>query len=399
MGLQVVVEGVEKHNPLAEGSILWITESRSALGIVDEIFGPVKNPYYIIRYNSESEVPSGVKPGTLVSFVPEFANHVLNDKSIYQKGYDASGANDEEVVEEEEFSDDEKEAEYRRMMKMKKRGTNDEKVGGSKKNDKKKSKYRPGNLKADQAANQPLRQGNIPVNHSKHPGPPVIAPPEKGNGASSSGPGPGSASQPCGMMPPFPQMGLNPGFNIPSGAGNSIPFQPQNMGLPGLPANAMPWMQQLHPQPMYQIPLQGGLPFQQQMDAGGSNLPPHMMVLSGGQSGYGASSPGFLSMPAFLNQGLFNNPFGMGGGTPPQAPPPRPMNMGEQAMPASNMPQQVGFNPGFQPDNSKSGNFNTSPRFNQRRYSGGGRKPHQRGGGRLGGGRFGGGRGRQQQSG
>ena len=136
LGAQVIVEGVEKHNPLNEGSILWITESRSALGLVDEIFGPVRNPYYIVRYNLESEVPAGIRPGISISFVPEFANHVLNDKSLYSKGYDASGANDEELLEEEEFSDDEKEAEHRKMQRNKKRGTNDNKIGNVKKDEK-----------------------------------------------------------------------------------------------------------------------------------------------------------------------------------------------------------------------------------------------------------------------
>ncbi|XP_057506291.1 H/ACA ribonucleoprotein complex non-core subunit NAF1-like [Actinidia eriantha] len=118
LGPQVIVEGLEKHNPLNEGSVLWITESRTPLGLVDEIFGPVKNPYYMIRYNSENEIPDGVKQGTPISFVPEFADHVLNDSNLYKKGYDASGENDEEIADEFEFSDDEKEAKYKRMQKM-----------------------------------------------------------------------------------------------------------------------------------------------------------------------------------------------------------------------------------------------------------------------------------------
>ncbi|KAK2651024.1 hypothetical protein Ddye_018513 [Dipteronia dyeriana] len=89
LGAQVIVEGVEKHNPLNEGSVLWITESRSPLGLIDEVFGPVKNPYYMVRYNLDSEVPTGIHVGTSISFVQEFANHVLNDKNLYKKGYDA----------------------------------------------------------------------------------------------------------------------------------------------------------------------------------------------------------------------------------------------------------------------------------------------------------------------
>ncbi|RLN30723.1 H/ACA ribonucleoprotein complex non-core subunit NAF1 [Panicum miliaceum] len=78
MGERVIVEGSVQHNPLNEGSILWITESRMPLGIVDELFGPVKNPYYLVRYNSEEEVPAGISAGTSVSFVEEFALNVVS---------------------------------------------------------------------------------------------------------------------------------------------------------------------------------------------------------------------------------------------------------------------------------------------------------------------------------
>ncbi|XP_031473810.1 H/ACA ribonucleoprotein complex non-core subunit NAF1 [Nymphaea colorata] len=145
MDNKVVVEGSEKHNPLTEGSILWITEKRLPLGLVDEIFGPVKNPYYVVRYNTDKEVPPGVQEGTAVSFVPEFADHVLNNKDIYKKGYDASGENDEEIVDELEFSDDEKEAEYRKSQQRKaKRTTNDKKVKQLESIDRKKVQNRGG---------------------------------------------------------------------------------------------------------------------------------------------------------------------------------------------------------------------------------------------------------------
>lgn len=149
LGAQVIVEGVEKHTPLNEGSILWITERRTPLGLVDEIFGPVKNPYYVVRYNSEDEVPSAVSQGTRVSCVPEFCSYILNEKNLYKKGYDASGENDEELSDEAEFSDDEKEAEYRRMQRMAKRGATDpsDPKGVSKKNYGKKNREREGRWK------------------------------------------------------------------------------------------------------------------------------------------------------------------------------------------------------------------------------------------------------------
>lgn len=113
---RVIVEGSVRHNPLNEGSILWVAGTRSQLGLVDEIFGPVKNPFYVVRYNNEQEVPAGVEVGTSVSFVAEFASQILNDKDLYRKGYDASGDNDEELDNDFDFSDDEKEAEFRRSL-------------------------------------------------------------------------------------------------------------------------------------------------------------------------------------------------------------------------------------------------------------------------------------------
>ncbi|KAK7324741.1 hypothetical protein VNO77_28544 [Canavalia gladiata] len=137
LGAKVIVGGMEKHDPLNEGSILWMTKRQTPLGLIDEIFGPVKNPYYTVRYNYENEVPEGIHVGTLISFVPEFANYVLNNKDLYKKGYDTSGLNDEEVSSEAEFSDDEKEAEYKRMQMLTKRSLNHHNPGKRKNNKKK----------------------------------------------------------------------------------------------------------------------------------------------------------------------------------------------------------------------------------------------------------------------
>lgn len=67
--------------PLIEGSILWITERQTLLGLIDEIFGQVKNPYYAVRYNSEK----GIREGTLISFVAEFVNHVMHPVSMMKR--------------------------------------------------------------------------------------------------------------------------------------------------------------------------------------------------------------------------------------------------------------------------------------------------------------------------
>ncbi|XP_028761563.1 H/ACA ribonucleoprotein complex non-core subunit NAF1-like [Neltuma alba] len=210
MGSKLIVEGLEKHDPLDEGSILWMSGSRTPLGFVDEVFGPVRNPYYVVRYNSANEVPRGIYEGALISFVPEFANPVLNEKDLYKKGYDASGVNDEEVTDELEFSDDEKEAEYRRMQKLTERGINHQNRRNRKANRKKVSQNARAKL-----AMPLLNQGNSPtllgVGHG-HDGTNTIAPPFS-----------------------FPHTNLNP-----LTASNSQPALLPN----GLPPNGAPWFPQ-----------------------------------------------------------------------------------------------------------------------------------------------------------
>ncbi|XAR55466.1 hypothetical protein NMG60_11035540 [Bertholletia excelsa] len=368
IGTQVIVECVEKHNPLNEGSILWITESRSPLGIVDEIFGPVKNPYYIVRYNAESEVPTGVKQGTSVSFVPEFANHVLNDCNLYKKGYDASGDNDEEVSDEFEFSDDEKEAEYRRMQKMTKRGTNDSKVGNKKKDNKKFRKH-GGKWQNGQQPTQetPGPVCQLPSNQNQHSTPPLAAPLDQGNHSHTFGTGHIFTGSP-GLVPPFPQpvqvSGLVP---TPGGVWTSgIPCeQQQGILFPnGVPTNGIPWVQQKY---QIQMPSMNIGPFQQQFVP--SQGPSSNFVLPVGQSNFSAR-PALAPWPGYHVENGFNLPYGMGLQCQ-QAP--MPLNPNEQLRPL--IP----------------GNLEVPQKFNQGRYHGNGRRSYNRGGGR-----FGGGRGRQQ---
>lgn len=361
---QVIVEGVEKHNPLSDGSILWITESRSPLGMVDEIFGPVKNPYYMIRYNSENDIPSGIQQGTPISFVPEFANHILNDTNLYRKGYDASGENDEEVTDEAEFSDDEKEAEYRRMLKMSKRGTNGPNPGNKKK-ERKKFNNRGGTGQQNTQPSTPRRvEGSQqpPINQNQqlmfnnqiqqftH---------DHGNRSHSFGTGQGFAGNP-GLVPPFQA----PGF-IPPSCGvwtNRMPFEQQSRGFPfGVPTNGMPWLQQNQQQQQsYQMAFPNRMPFQQQFNPG-QMLPPNF----GAQSNFGPG-PVFAPWPGCLDQSRLNQPLAMGWQAQQS---PSSMNVGEQ--PRAHIPI----------------NTEVPPEFNQGGNHGRGRKPFHRAGGRFGGGR------------
>ncbi|MCO5598096.1 hypothetical protein L7F22_052187 [Adiantum nelumboides] len=129
VGVSLIVEGTEGQPPLSEGSILWLTEVRLPLGIVDELFGPVKKPFYVVRYNDASELPEEAKEGAKVSYVREFADFVLNNPDLYTKAFDNTGENDEDLSDSEVyFSDDEKEAEYRRSKPRMKRGNSEVRI-------------------------------------------------------------------------------------------------------------------------------------------------------------------------------------------------------------------------------------------------------------------------------
>lgn len=350
MGAQVIVEGVENHNPLSEGSILWITESRSPLGVVDEIFGPVKNPYYMVRYNSETEVPTGIQQGSLISFVPQFADYVLNNNNLYKKGYDASGENDEELDDEIEFSDDEKEAEYKKMVKMSKRGSSEQKNGHTKKD--KKSRNRVGNWKND---HQPSPTSQV---NSFAGRPPTTAP---------------------GVSPTFSPGPPAPNLAGPSGVWpNGFPsIQPQNMGFPqnSFPPN-VPFMQQNFNQPPFQnqnLGLPNLASFHPQFSTNGQMFPNNFG--QGVPPNFGAS-PAFISWPAF-NQSQVGPPMVFQG---------LPFN------PSMNVqPQGVAMPNGLQMENNGGGM--RPPPMSNGFPNRGGRKPFQRGGG----GRFRGGGGRSGQ--
>ncbi|KAJ9171003.1 hypothetical protein P3X46_019058 [Hevea brasiliensis] len=367
MSAQVIVEGV-KHNPLNEGTILWITENRSPLGIVDEIFGPVQHPFYVVRYNSESEVPAGICQGTLISFVSEFASHVLSDKNLYKKGYDASGENDEELSDDGEFSDDEKEAEYRRMQRMSKRGLNNQTVG-NKKNNRKKVNNRNGNWKNNTPSGQQalVGVGQSPPNQNQHNKSSIGA---SMNNISSSTKGQDFRSG-SGFCPPFSPMATPSGVFRPSDGVwvNGLPSQQsQNAVIPvGFPANNVSWPaqnQQLHPCQM---------PFLQQFNPSQGSLPSG--VVPGGQMNiYAGPSP----WPGVIGENCFNGAaFGMGFQVQPAHPTMSTMNVEGQGMMSGGLHIEP---PGVIPENVQRFNLGASPSR--------GRKPYRhRGRGRFAGGR------------
>ncbi|KAG4390430.1 hypothetical protein GLYMA_06G297000v4 [Glycine max] len=340
LGAQVIVEGVEKHDPLNEGSILWLTESQKPLGLIDEIFGPVKNPYYVVRYNSESEVPTGINEGTLISFVPEFADHVINNKDLYRKGYDASGADDEELSDEMEFSDDEKEAEYKRMQKQTKRGANDQNHGKKKNNRK---KFSPKDVAAPSAPAAP----SVPMLH--HGNCPPFSSIAQGH---------------LGGTTPLPPLNAAPNFatNGVWTTGTTFPHQQQSPMLPnGFPTNGMPWYPQ-NPQISPQFPMPG-IPFQQQLHPNQGSLPttmlPGMQLNMFAQSQYAAGLAGQNQIA-----------FGMGSPFPQSQP---PIFAAQQGFPSTELCSERNLN--FHSNGAPS-QFHPRPNANRGRktFHGAGRK-------------------------
>ncbi|KAL6839230.1 hypothetical protein ACP4OV_030902 [Aristida adscensionis] len=387
MGERVIVEGSVQHSPLNEGSILWITESRTPLGIVDELFGPVKNPYYLVRYNSEEEVPAGISVGASVSFVAEFADHILNMKELYAKGYDAFADNDEEA-DEPEFSDDEQEAEYKRSLRQAKRQTDRQHESKKPFGDKKRSQPRGAGSRKDLTPRnwETPTAGHLPQPRFHRSD---MAPSVPENIVRSSGP-----------------------QSIPTGAPTMLPPVPMNSVMP--PANQMgscfinPAQQFLPQQPNMVWP--GGLPVppHQNMTMEGAALAANIMqnLLAGAnqfqqqfQNQNFGGFPNQMPMPftQFMPQtGMPANPMPFGGGPPMNSPfgaaPQVPMgqgNIGQHPHMAGNR-QEPGQSPGFPPNShgfaphgdggeQASTQFNSGP-FNQGSSSSRGGRPYQRGG-------------------
>lgn len=62
-----------------EGSVLCLA-SRQALGRVEEIFGPVDEPLYSLRYACGSDLPTELQPGAAVLSLERMSSYILPDK-------------------------------------------------------------------------------------------------------------------------------------------------------------------------------------------------------------------------------------------------------------------------------------------------------------------------------
>uniref|UniRef100_A0A8P4KLT6 H/ACA ribonucleoprotein complex subunit n=1 Tax=Dicentrarchus labrax TaxID=13489 RepID=A0A8P4KLT6_DICLA len=126
----VVIQSLKDTPPLNDDSIIFRSDGL-AVGKVFEVFGPVSNPLYILRFNSAEQISSkGLTEGLTVYYAPtikEYTEYILTQQLKLLKGSDASWKNDQEPPAEAlDYSDDEKEQEAKRKGKnsKKKRDSN-----------------------------------------------------------------------------------------------------------------------------------------------------------------------------------------------------------------------------------------------------------------------------------
>jgi len=109
MADMVVIQGSRNSKVLDSGSVVCL-DDRTALGRVDDVFGPVTEPFYTVRFAKESDIPAGAVTGATVFYPGDASSFVMPD-AIKNQGSDASNRNDEEPAPKElDYSDDEEEA-------------------------------------------------------------------------------------------------------------------------------------------------------------------------------------------------------------------------------------------------------------------------------------------------
>lgn len=123
----VVVKAFPNTPAIDIDSVLFLEGGTQALGKVFDVFGPVCQPFYSVRFNSGDHIKEkDIKIDSPVFYAPrtEYANFVFVEHLRKLKGTDASWRHDEEPpVHKLEFSDDEEEIRRKREAKQKKLGS------------------------------------------------------------------------------------------------------------------------------------------------------------------------------------------------------------------------------------------------------------------------------------
>lgn len=117
----VIVSSFKNKPPLNLDSVLFLRDCHP-LGAIFETFGPVKQPYYAVRFNSKQEIDSrNISIDMPVYFLPQSppptTSYVFVKDLVKIRGSDASWIDDNEPPEDcVEFSDDEEERQFKKKL-------------------------------------------------------------------------------------------------------------------------------------------------------------------------------------------------------------------------------------------------------------------------------------------
>ncbi|CAI5721574.1 unnamed protein product [Hyaloperonospora brassicae] len=247
-GLMMTIKSTSNMSLLDEGSVLCL-EDRTVLGCVDEVFGPVLMPMYLVRYETAAKMPEKATKDATVYYATEHTTY-LDPETIKDKGTDASNLFDEEA-DDTEFSDDEAEATSKRGNRKRNRGTAQATgIAVVEPSGERGSRGGRGGNFADYQA----RQNASPHGHCGSYGQqaPVVVKP-------GVPPFPAMQTQPHGGVTKYTQPGGFGGARPPAVYGQTKYTAPQGNGMPRSPLHVyhgqgLPQRQQALPRGYYQLP-------------------------------------------------------------------------------------------------------------------------------------------------
>lgn len=174
----VVIESCAGIPAIDVDSVLFLDNGQRALGRVFDVFGPVSQPYYSVRFNSDKHIQEkGLERGMDVFYAPksEYTSFIFLEQLMRLKISDASWKDDEEPPPQFlDYSDDEEERkakQTRTIEKMVEGGATEEEV------QRKKAKFSGaaarGRGRGRGATYQPRYQenaqdGNLSYNNQRH---------------------------------------------------------------------------------------------------------------------------------------------------------------------------------------------------------------------------------------
>ena len=174
----VVIESCSGIPAIDVDSVLFLDNGQRALGRVFDVFGPVSQPYYSVRFNSDKHIQEkGLERGMDVFYAPksEYTSFIFLEQLMRLKISDASWKDDEEPPPQFlDYSDDEEERkakQTRAIEKMVESGATEEEV------QRKKAKFSGAAARSRGrgrgAPNQPRYQenaqdGNLSYNSQRH---------------------------------------------------------------------------------------------------------------------------------------------------------------------------------------------------------------------------------------